>query len=116
MAANRLTQRDDLTVILINPRPSFVERMRLHQLDVRIVAAGDSVAPSDLPFPDEQAALRPDPWALSGWSASPGLNPKRCSPSAERACDVFGRIAGTSAGDTETARGTRGSVTFVFEW
>ncbi|MFE7802136.1 NAD(P)/FAD-dependent oxidoreductase [Nocardia sp. NPDC057440] len=32
MAANRLTQRDNVTVTLINPRPSFVERIRLHQL------------------------------------------------------------------------------------
>jgi NADH dehydrogenase FAD-containing subunit len=32
MAANRLTQRDDLTVTLINPRPEFVARLRLHQL------------------------------------------------------------------------------------
>jgi NADH dehydrogenase len=32
MAANRLTQRDDVTVTLINPRPKFVERLRLHQL------------------------------------------------------------------------------------
>ena len=32
MAANRLTQRDDVTVTLINPRTSFVERVRLHQL------------------------------------------------------------------------------------
>ncbi|MEU4835926.1 FAD-dependent oxidoreductase [Streptosporangium sp. NPDC023615] len=32
MAANRLTQRDDVTVTLINSRPSFVERIRLHQL------------------------------------------------------------------------------------
>ena len=32
MAANRLTQRDDVTVTLINPRPTFVERLRLHQL------------------------------------------------------------------------------------
>lgn len=32
MAANRLTQRDDLRVTLINPRDKFVERMRLHQL------------------------------------------------------------------------------------
>jgi hypothetical protein len=30
MAANRLTQRYDVT--LINPRPTFVERLRLHQL------------------------------------------------------------------------------------
>lgn len=32
MAANRLTQRDDVTVTLINPRADFVERIRLHQL------------------------------------------------------------------------------------
>ncbi|MEU2596962.1 FAD-dependent oxidoreductase [Streptomyces hirsutus] len=32
MAANRLTRRDDVTVTLINPRPDFVERIRLHQL------------------------------------------------------------------------------------
>ncbi|MFD3376522.1 MULTISPECIES: NAD(P)/FAD-dependent oxidoreductase [unclassified Streptomyces] len=31
MAANRLTQRDDVTVTLINPRPVFVHRIRLHQ-------------------------------------------------------------------------------------
>ncbi|MFG3705854.1 NAD(P)/FAD-dependent oxidoreductase [Micromonospora sp. NPDC047670] len=32
MAANRLMQRDDVTVTLINPRPKFVARLRLHQL------------------------------------------------------------------------------------
>ncbi|WP_328389391.1 NAD(P)/FAD-dependent oxidoreductase [Nocardia sp. NBC_00416] len=32
MAANRLTQRDDVTVTVINPRPVFVPRLRLHQL------------------------------------------------------------------------------------
>jgi NADH:ubiquinone reductase (H+-translocating) len=32
MAANRLTQRDSVTVTLINPRPIFVQRVRLHQL------------------------------------------------------------------------------------
>lgn len=32
LAANRLTQRDDVTVTLINPRATFVERLRLHQL------------------------------------------------------------------------------------
>ena len=31
-AANRLTQRNDVTVTLINPRARFVERIRLHQL------------------------------------------------------------------------------------
>jgi NADH dehydrogenase FAD-containing subunit len=32
LAANRLTRRDDVTVTLINARPTFVERIRLHQL------------------------------------------------------------------------------------
>ncbi|MCX5405857.1 FAD-dependent oxidoreductase [Streptomyces sp. NBC_00335] len=32
MAANRLTQRADVTVTLINPRSTFVHRVRLHQL------------------------------------------------------------------------------------
>lgn len=32
MAANRLTRRDDVTVTLINPRPTFVQRVRLHQV------------------------------------------------------------------------------------
>ncbi|MGK8520387.1 NAD(P)/FAD-dependent oxidoreductase [Nocardia asteroides] len=32
MAANRLTQRDDVTVTVINPRSLFVPRLRLHQL------------------------------------------------------------------------------------
>jgi NADH dehydrogenase FAD-containing subunit len=31
MAANRLTQRNDVAVTLVNPRPGFVERLRLHQ-------------------------------------------------------------------------------------
>ena len=31
MAANRLTQRDDVAVTLINPRASFIHRIRLHQ-------------------------------------------------------------------------------------
>ncbi|WP_117209897.1 NAD(P)/FAD-dependent oxidoreductase [Allorhizocola rhizosphaerae] len=48
MAANRLTQRDDVTVTLINPRPSFVERIRLHQLvggtDDAVVEYGDLLA------------------------------------------------------------------------
>jgi NADH dehydrogenase FAD-containing subunit len=32
MTANRLTERADVAVTLINPRPTFVERIRLHQL------------------------------------------------------------------------------------
>ncbi|MDI5980678.1 NAD(P)/FAD-dependent oxidoreductase [Amycolatopsis magusensis] len=40
MAANRLTQRHDVTVTLINPRPTFVHRIRLHQL---AAGSGDAV-------------------------------------------------------------------------
>lgn len=34
LAANRLTRRRDVAVTLVNPRPAFVERIRLHQLVV----------------------------------------------------------------------------------
>ncbi|MEU9253762.1 FAD-dependent oxidoreductase [Streptomyces sp. NPDC048270] len=48
MAANRLTRRSDVTVTLINPRPSFVHRIRLHQLvggtDGAVVAYEDVLA------------------------------------------------------------------------
>lgn len=48
MAANRLTQRDDVTVTLINPRPDLVQRVRLHQLvggsDDAVVAYEDVLA------------------------------------------------------------------------
>ncbi|CAM4436653.1 FAD-dependent oxidoreductase [Nocardia ninae] len=40
LAANRLTQRGDVTVTLINPRSHFVERIRLHQL---VAGSGDAV-------------------------------------------------------------------------
>ncbi len=39
-AANRLTRRDDLAVTLVNPRPTFVERIRLHQ---RVGGSDDAV-------------------------------------------------------------------------
>ncbi|MEU9107439.1 FAD-dependent oxidoreductase [Streptomyces xanthophaeus] len=32
LAANRMTSRDDVAVTLVNPRSTFVERVRLHQL------------------------------------------------------------------------------------
>ncbi|MEV7096944.1 FAD-dependent oxidoreductase [Amycolatopsis sp. NPDC051045] len=48
MAANRLMLRDDVTVTLINPRPDFVHRVRLHQLvggsDDAVVAYQDILA------------------------------------------------------------------------
>lgn len=40
LAANRLTQRDDVTITLINPRSAFVDRIRLHQL---VAGTGDAV-------------------------------------------------------------------------
>ncbi|MCV6986054.1 FAD-dependent oxidoreductase [Mycobacterium shinjukuense] len=42
MAANRLRQRADVDITLVNPRPQFVERIRLHQL-----AAGTGSATVD---------------------------------------------------------------------
>jgi NADH dehydrogenase FAD-containing subunit len=42
MAANRLTQREDLAVTMINPRPTFVHRIRLQQL-VADTDAGETV-------------------------------------------------------------------------
>ncbi|SCG70395.1 NAD(P)/FAD-dependent oxidoreductase [Micromonospora halophytica] len=49
LAANRLTRRDDVTVTLINPRSSFVERIRLHQL---VAGSADAVV-------DYRAVLAP---------------------------------------------------------
>lgn len=40
IAANHLRLRDDVSITLINPRPSFVERIRLHQL---VAGSGDAV-------------------------------------------------------------------------
>jgi NADH dehydrogenase len=42
LAANHLRMRDDVDITLVNPRPVFVERIRLHQL-----AAGNSTAAVD---------------------------------------------------------------------
>ncbi|RAU93526.1 FAD-dependent oxidoreductase [Mycobacterium colombiense] len=41
LAANRLTQRDDVVITLVNPRSEFVERIRLHQL---VAGNDDAVA------------------------------------------------------------------------
>jgi len=41
-AANRLRMRDDVDITLVNPRPQFVERIRLHQL-----VAGTHAATAD---------------------------------------------------------------------
>ena len=42
MAANHLRLRADVDITLVNPRPQFVERIRLHQL-----AAGTGTATAD---------------------------------------------------------------------
>lgn len=44
MTANRLTQRSDVSVTLVNPRDRFVERIRLHQL---VGGSDDAVMPFD---------------------------------------------------------------------
>ncbi|MEG3632786.1 NAD(P)/FAD-dependent oxidoreductase [Micromonospora palythoicola] len=42
MAANRLTQRDDVSVTMVNPRPDFVIRLRLHHV---VAGVHDAVTP-----------------------------------------------------------------------
>jgi NADH:ubiquinone reductase (H+-translocating) len=59
MAANRLTQRDDVTVTLINPRPTFVERLRLHQLVGSHEAVVDALGPDSVA--DVVAKAEPNP-------------------------------------------------------
>ncbi|MFN3007805.1 NAD(P)/FAD-dependent oxidoreductase [Mycolicibacterium wolinskyi] len=41
LAANRLSQRSDIDITVVNPRPTFVERIRLHQL---VAGNDDAVA------------------------------------------------------------------------
>ena len=41
LAANRLRMRGDIDITLVNPRPKFVERIRLHQL---VAGTGDATA------------------------------------------------------------------------
>jgi hypothetical protein len=62
MAANRLTQRSDVTVTLVNPRATFVDRVRLHPL-VDVQGPLDVLAPDVVLIADgggvKSAALRP---------------------------------------------------------
>ncbi|MFG2078126.1 NAD(P)/FAD-dependent oxidoreductase [Nonomuraea maritima] len=41
LAANRLLKRDDVEITLVNPRPEFVERVRLHQF---VAGTGEATA------------------------------------------------------------------------
>jgi NADH:ubiquinone reductase (H+-translocating) len=50
LAANRLQTRRDVAVALVNPRPEFVERIRLHQLVANTGTA--TVAYTDMLHPD----------------------------------------------------------------
>jgi len=63
MAANRLSQRDDVIVTLINPRASFVERIRLHQLvggsDDAVARYQDVLAPGVRLVVDSVQQIRP---------------------------------------------------------
>jgi NADH dehydrogenase FAD-containing subunit len=60
LAANRLTQRDDVTVTLVNPRPSFVERLGLHHL---VGGSHEAVvdAPGRVSVADVVAKAEPNP-------------------------------------------------------
>ena len=57
MAANHLRQRGDIEITLVNPRPVFVERIRLHQL---VAGTGTATADFGTPCPPGTAigALR----------------------------------------------------------
>ena len=44
LAANRLQQNTDIDITLVNPRPQFVQRLRLHQL---VAGTGDATADYD---------------------------------------------------------------------
>ncbi|EPH42689.1 hypothetical protein STRAU_4276 [Streptomyces aurantiacus JA 4570] len=134
MAANRLTQRDDVTVTLINPRPDLVHRVRLHQLvggsddavvayedvladcvlstdtvgrlltdetltsvdDARIIAVGDSAAPSGLP--PRMSCLTATPLAARAadtvLSRLAGEQPESLHRSMYAQCISLGRSAG----------------------
>ncbi|GIG93118.1 FAD-dependent oxidoreductase [Plantactinospora endophytica] len=41
LAASRLRQRDDIDITLVNPRPRFIDRMRLHQF---VAGTGEATA------------------------------------------------------------------------
>ncbi|MEV0248428.1 FAD-dependent oxidoreductase [Nocardia sp. NPDC050712] len=64
MAANRLSRRDNVSVTLINPRATFVERIRLHQLvvgnDDAVVGYADVLAPSVRLVVDMVIEIDPD--------------------------------------------------------
>nr|WP_194818707.1 FAD-dependent oxidoreductase [Nocardia sp. XZ_19_385] len=64
MAANRLSRRDNVSVTLINPRATFVERIRLHQLvvgnDDAVVDYQDVLAPSVRLVVDMVIEIDPD--------------------------------------------------------
>ena len=73
MAANRLTQRDDVAVTLVNPRPKFVHRIRLHQLvagtDDAVVDYRDILADRVRLVVDTAIESTP-PSAASPWQAA----------------------------------------------
>ncbi len=45
LAANRLQQNTDVDITLVNPRPQFVQRLRLHQLVQAPVTPALTTAP-----------------------------------------------------------------------
>ncbi|MEV4460388.1 hypothetical protein [Microbispora sp. NPDC049633] len=59
LAANRLRARDDVHVTLVNPRPEFVERIRLHQL---VAGTGEAVIDYGTPKRPAHPCGAPQPW------------------------------------------------------
>lgn len=71
MAANRLTRRGDVRVTLVNPRPTFVHRIRLHQL----VGGTDSALLAYEDLPTERVRLVVDTVTRID-AADRGLHPR----------------------------------------
>lgn len=107
MAANRLTQRDDMTVTLINPRPSFVHRIRLHQVasgaDDPVVGYREILAEGvrlPAPVPAEPADLprihRKLEGAWGAWPCRQSASPGGSSGSGSGCRTAFFRAISTS--------------------
>src|SRR5918995_1784848 len=76
LAANRLTQRDDVAVTLINPRPNFVQRIRLHQLVGGSHDAVVDAGPLGIEAAAELAELGRTVTLVCGEALGPYLHPR----------------------------------------
>ncbi|GAB2979719.1 NAD(P)/FAD-dependent oxidoreductase [Saccharothrix stipae] len=109
MAANRLTRGDGVTVTLINPRPAFVERIRLHQLvggsDDAVVDYREVPGAAEFAHPiatlEDARRLRP---ALDAVPATAAVTVVGAGPTGiETAAELGGVTVLDGAGTTVTA-------------